>query len=86
MQFVKTCIKSFQINGGVKMATVEIVEHDKKEYEIRGAVINERYNAKVFLEGKQVSEEYSCVADGDTKVIFVLIEQIKADIINGKLH
>ncbi|MPT52925.1 hypothetical protein [Delftia sp.] len=34
-------------------------EHEGKTFEIREAVFDDRYAVKVFLDGKQVSPEYS---------------------------
>ena len=38
-------------------------EHEEKTFEIREAVLNERYAVKVFLDGSQVSPEYSATLD-----------------------
>lgn len=38
-------------------------EHEGKKFEIREAVLNDRYAVKVFLDNSQVSPEYSATLD-----------------------
>ena len=38
-------------------------EHEGKIFEIRDATLNDRYAARVFLDGNQVSPEYSATIE-----------------------
>ena len=44
---------------GEKMDNIQKFEHDGQEFEVKIECFNEKYNVKVFLQGEQVSPEYS---------------------------
>lgn len=73
------------------MATIQKFEHDDQEFEINIECVDEKYNVKVFLQGEQVSPEYSAniethqnfFAQHQQSLIDELVKIAKSDIVKG---
>lgn len=66
-------------------------EYEGKTFEIREAIFNDRYAVKVFLNGEQVSPEYSATLEvghdyfsqHKTRIVDALSKIAEGDIRNG---
>ncbi len=66
-------------------------EHEGKTFEVREAVLDDRYAVKVFLDGSQVSPEYSATLEvgqdyfsqHKARIVEELVKIAENDIRNG---